>query len=155
GYCLNSDGIVLDLSNLSSMCLSSSGHKLTVGMGARWIQVYDYLRQQNSRYSVIGGGCGTVGGGGYLFGGGYRFVSRSFGLASDSVEQLEVVTCDGSVHDLHKRVVDPHEADLFWGLLGGGGGNFGVVTKVELRLHETPAPNLMMGQIAFPIDRLP
>jgi hypothetical protein len=155
GYCLNSEGIVVDLSKLNSLCYSSNGYKLTAGVGARWIQVYDSLQLQKSRYVVVGGGCGTVGLGGYLLGGGYSFVSRSYGLASDSVEQLEVVTSDGSIHNLHRNMSNQHEADLFWGLLGGGGGNFGVVTKVDLRLHETPASNLMMGQIAFQIHRLP
>jgi hypothetical protein len=122
-------------------------------MGARWIQVYDYLQQQKSKYAVIGGGCGTVGLGGYLLGGGYSFVSRSYGLASDNVEQIEVVTSDG-IHSLHRGMSDPKEEELRWALLGGGGGNFGVVTKVELKLHQTPTPRLMMGQIAFPFERL-
>lgn len=154
GYCLNSDGVVLDLSKLSSICFNPDASKLTVGMGARWIQVYDYLQKQKSKYVVIGGGCGTVGLGGYLLGGGYSFVSRSYGLASDSVIRIEVVTADGGIHDLHGCLTDRDEVDLFWGLRGAGGGNFGVVTRVELQLHETPAPGLMMGQIAFPIDRL-
>lgn len=153
GYCLNSDGIVIDLKNLSSICFGSDPSKLTVGTGARWIQVYDYLQTQGSKYAVIGGGCGTVGLGGYLLGGGYSFVSRSYGLASDSVEQIEVVTSRG-IETLHRGMSDPHKSDLRWGLLGGGGGNFGIVTKVELQLHETPTPRLMMGQIAFPFERL-
>src|SRR6266478_351661 len=109
GYCLNSDGIVVDLRNLDSICFSSKGSRITVGMGARWIEVYDYLQKQKSKYVVVGGGCGTVGLGGYLLGGGYSFVSRSYGLASDSVEQLEVVTSDGTIHNLHRSMIDPRE----------------------------------------------
>jgi hypothetical protein len=72
GYCLNSDGIVLDLSNLNSIQSTAHGSRLTVGTGSRWINVYDYLQQQKSEYMVVGGGCGTVGLGGYLLAGGYQ-----------------------------------------------------------------------------------
>jgi hypothetical protein len=154
GYCLNSDGIVLDLSNLNSIQPTAHGSRLTVGTGSRWINVYDYLQQQKSEYMVVGGGCGTVGLGGYLLGGGYSFLSRSYGLASDSIAGMEVVAADGSIHNLGDRVSDQNEADLYWALRGGGGGNFGVVTKVDLQLHKTVVPNLLMGVIAFPMHRL-
>jgi hypothetical protein len=154
GYCLNSEGVVLDLSDLNSIRSTAHGSKLTVGMGSRWITVYNYLQQQESRYMVIGGGCGTVGLGGYLLGGGYSFLSRSFGLAADSITAMEVVSADGSIHTLAGTTNDRNEADLYWALRGGGGGNFGVVTNVDLQLHKTVVPDLLMGVMAFPMHRL-
>lgn len=154
GYCLNSKGVVLDLSNLNTLQSSADGSALTAGMGSRWITVYDYLQQRKSEYMVVGGGCGTVGLGGYLLGGGYSFISRSFGLASDSITEMEVVAADGTIYHLRDGVENRNEADLYWALRGCGGGNFGVVTKAQLQLHKTAVPTLSMGVISFPIDRL-
>ena len=154
GYCLNSDAIVIDLSSLNSISSKDRGSKLTVGVGARWRDVYDYLGNGKSRYMVVGGGCGSVGVGGYLLGGGYSFLSRSYGLASDSITRMEVVGADGSVYSLDGTQTDRDAADLYWALRGGGGGNFAVVAKADLRLHKTQAPNLMVGQVTFGIDRV-
>jgi hypothetical protein len=154
GYCLNLDGMVLDLSKLNSIHATAGDSRLTAGTGTRWIQLYDYLQRQQSKYMVIGGGCGTVGIGGYLLGGGYSFVSRSYGLASDNLKAMDVVAADGQVYHLDESLTNPREKDLFWALRGGGGGNFGIVTQVELQLHQAPTDRMMMGQTAFPIERL-
>jgi hypothetical protein len=154
GYCLNSTGMVLDLRKLSSIRVTRNGRGLQVATGARWIQLYDYLQEHNSKYMVIGGGCGTVGIGGYILGGGYSFISRSYGLACDNMRGLEFVSADGQVHQFDHRSTHKHEIDLFWALRGGGGGNFGVVTKVDLELHRPASERIMMGQTAFPFERL-
>jgi hypothetical protein len=67
---------------------------------------------------------------------------------------VEFVSADGEVYYLDDKLTNRHEIDLFWGLRGGGGGNFGIVTKVELELHRAPTERMMMGQTAFPIERL-
>ncbi len=85
---------------------------------------------------VVGGCCPSVGIGGYVLGGGYGLLSRRFGLASDNALSMSMVTADG------ENVVkaSPEEnTDLFWGLCGGGGGNFGVLVDVTFKLHPAPS----------------
>ena len=103
---------------------------LTVAAGARWLEAYRAL--EGSDRVVSGGGCNTVGAaGGYTMGGGFSSFSRLLGTAAGNVLEMEVVSADGSV-----LVVNDHQhPDLFWALRGGGGGTFGVVTKVTYRTH--------------------
>lgn len=154
GYCLNSGGIVIDLSLLNSIRPNESDSVLAVGMGTRWIDVYNHLQKGSLEYMAVGGGCGPVGLGGFLLGGGYSFISRSYGLGSDSVLAMEFVGSEGEICRIDGQTTSRHEADLYWALRGCGGGNFGIVTEVELELHRTPTPTMMMGLVTFPFDRL-
>ena len=107
---------------------------LTVAAGTRWLEAYRAL--EGSGRLASGGGCTTVGAaGGFTMGGGYSSFARRFGTAAGNVLEMEVVTADGTV-----RVVNEHEhPDLFWALRGGGGGTFGVVTRVTYATHPAPA----------------
>jgi FAD/FMN-containing dehydrogenase len=107
---------------------------VTVGAGAIWMHTYDRVTTQGGRY-VQGGGCGTVGVAGLLQGGGFGSYSKKFGTAAASLLEAEIVTADGVVR-IANACTNP---DLFWALRGGGGGTFGVVTRVTLRTHELPA----------------
>ena len=101
--------------------------------GAVWIDLYDSVTTKGGRY-VQGGGCMTVGVAGLLLGGGFGSYSKRFGTAAASLLEAEIVTADGRV-----RVVNAcTEPDLFWALKGGGGGTFGIVTRLTLRTHELP-----------------
>jgi len=153
GYCLNAEGVVMDLGALSSVDFLPGNSTLRVGAGARWIGVYDFLRDRQSELTVIGGGCAGVGVAGFLLGGGYSFISRSYGLGCDSVLGMRVVTAKGEILELndHSR---GDEARLYWAMRGAGGGNFAVATRMDLQLHRTAAPRLMMGQVTFPFYRL-
>ena len=154
GYSLNSDGIVLDMVRLNTISSINGGTGLTAGMGTRWIQLYRYLQQIQSDRIAVGGGCSGVGLGGFLLGGGYSFISRSYGLGADNVKRMEFVTVNGDVHNLHNKLTNKDELDLLWALRGAGGGNFGIVTEVDLDIHKTPAANMMMGQLTFPFYRI-
>ena len=106
---------------------------VSVGTGCLWVDVYDAVTTKGGRY-VQGGGCTTVGVAGLVQGGGFGSFSKGFGLAAASLLEAEIVTADGAVH-----VVNAHqEPDLFWALKGGGGGTFGVVTRLTLRTHDLP-----------------
>jgi FAD/FMN-containing dehydrogenase len=111
---------------------------LTVAAGTRWLEAYRAL--EGSGRVVAGGGCNTVGAaGGFTFGGGYSSFARRFGTAAGNVLEMEVVTADGAV-----LVANEHQhPDLFWALRGGGGGTFGVVTRVTYATH--PAPVTLGG----------
>ena len=106
---------------------------VTVGAGAIWSQVYDAVTTRGGGY-VQGGGCMTVGVAGLVQSGGFGSFSKAFGLASASLLEAEVITADGQARTVN-TCTDP---DLFWALKGGGGGSFGVVTRLTLRVHALP-----------------
>ncbi len=104
---------------------------VTCGSGAIWIKAYDAVTTKAGAY-VQGGGCTTVGVAGLVQSGGFGSFSKHYGTAAAGLLQAEVVTADGEI-----RVANAHtNPDLFWALKGGGGGTFGVVTKVTLRVRE-------------------
>jgi hypothetical protein len=111
-----------------------SGPAVTVGAGAIWMHTYEAVTGGTGRY-VQGGGCGTVGVAGLIQGGGFGTYSKQFGMASASLLEAEVVTADGAIRIVNAR----NDPDLFWALKGGGGGTFGVVSRLTLRTHELPA----------------
>jgi hypothetical protein len=93
---------------------------------------------------------GTVshtGVGGLVTGGGFGRLARKYGLAIDNLESVHVVTADGEL----RRASAEENADLFWGVRGGGG-NFGIVTSFEFRLHPMRR-EVIGGELVFPIDR--
>jgi FAD/FMN-containing dehydrogenase len=107
---------------------------VSVGAGAIWMDVYDAVTTTAGRY-VQGGGCTTVGVAGLVQGGGFGSFSKGFGTAAANLLEAEVVTADGAVR-IANAIRNP---DLFWALKGGGGGTFGVVTRLTLRTHALPA----------------
>jgi FAD/FMN-containing dehydrogenase len=106
----------------------------TIEAGARWLPTYNAVTTKAGRY-VQGGGCATVGVAGLIQSGGFGSFSKNYGLAAASLLQAEVVTADGKVL-IANACTNP---DLFWALKGGGGGSFGIVTKVTLATYELPA----------------
>jgi FAD/FMN-containing dehydrogenase len=106
---------------------------VSVGAGAIWLDVYDAVTTNGGRYAQ-GGGCTTVGVAGLVQGGGFGSFSKGFGTAAANLLEAEVVTADGAVRVVN-AVSDP---DLFWALKGGGGGTFGVVSRLTLRTHVLP-----------------
>jgi hypothetical protein len=107
---------------------------VSVGAGCIWLDVYQAVTSGGGRY-VQGGGCATVGVAGLVQGGGFGSFSKRFGLAASSLLEAEIVTADGKTRVVN-AAQQPH---LFWALKGGGGGTFGVVTRLTLATHELPA----------------
>src|ERR1700689_4275188 len=105
---------------------------VSIEPGAIWGQAYDAVTTKGGRY-VQGGGCLTVGVAGIILGGGFGSFSKAYGTAAASLIEAEVVTADGDVR-IANACSNP---ELFWALKGGGGG-FGVVTRVTLRTHPLP-----------------
>ena len=106
---------------------------VSVGAGALWLHTYDAVTTRGGRY-VQGGGCATVGVAGLIQSGGFGSFSKRFGMAAASLLEADVVTADGKIRTVN-ACTDP---DLFWALKGGGGGTFGVVTRLTLRTHALP-----------------
>jgi FAD/FMN-containing dehydrogenase len=105
---------------------------VSIEPGAIWGHAYNEVTTKGGRY-VQGGGCTTVGVAGIILGGGFGSFSKAYGTAGASLIEAEVVTADGEVR-IANACSNP---DLFWALKGGGGG-FGVVTRVTVRTHELP-----------------
>ncbi|HUO92736.1 MAG TPA: FAD-binding protein [Rhizomicrobium sp.] len=106
---------------------------VTTGAGNVWIDLYNAVTTIGGRY-VQGGGCADVGVAGLVQSGGFGSFSKGFGTAAASLLEAEIVTADGQVR-IANACTNP---DLFWALKGGGGGSWGVVTKLTLRTHDLP-----------------
>ena len=106
---------------------------VSIEAGAIWAQAYNEVTTNHGKY-VQGGGCMTVGVAGLIQSGGFGNFSKYYGMAAAGLLQAEIVLADGSV----QIVNECQHPDLFWALKGGGGGSFGVVTKVVLRTRELP-----------------
>jgi FAD/FMN-containing dehydrogenase len=131
GHSTTDGGLVIDLRDMSKIEIDSRHRTAWVETGATAFQVTEALSEHGL---VIGfGDSGSVGVGGITLGGGIGFLVRKFGMTIDSLLAAEMVTADGR----HLRVDAEHEPDLFWAIRGGGG-NFGVVTRLRFALHELP-----------------
>jgi FAD/FMN-containing dehydrogenase len=126
GASTSDDAVVVDCGRLDDVALSSS--VATIGPGARNIDVYAGLARHG--VTAPSGSCPMVGAGGLITGGGMGLAGRELGLALDRVTSFDVVTADGML----RRVDATHDEDLFWALRGGGG-SFGIVTAIRLRVR--------------------
>jgi FAD/FMN-containing dehydrogenase len=129
GYSTVRNGVVVDLRRLRGIRVRGGSRSATVGAGAQLIDVYAALARRGA--TVPAGTCPSVGIGGLALGGGYGLASRRFGLTADNIRALTIVTADGRA----RRVDADTERDLFWACRGGGGGNFGIVTGFDFRVH--------------------
>ena len=113
----------------------AGGPAVSVGAGTRWIEAYEEVTGKHGRY-VQGGGCTSVGAaGGFMQGGGFGSWSKKYGIAAASMLEAEVITADGKLLVANAC----QNQDLFWALRGGGGGTFGIVSRVTLRTHPLPS----------------
>jgi FAD/FMN-containing dehydrogenase len=129
GHSTNDGGLVLDTRLLTSLSVDVRRHTATAGAG---LTAGQYTAAVGEHGLATGfGDSGSVGIAGITLGGGVGFLSRKHGLTVDSLLAAQVVTADGQI----REVDDAHEPELFWALRGGGG-NFGVVTRLTFRLHD-------------------
>ena len=120
-------GVVVDLTHLAAVRVS--GGRAITGPAARLGNIYSTLAAHG--LAIPAGTCPSVGIGGHALGGGFGLASRAWGLASDNLVAVQIVTADGKV-----LVADSsHHSDLYWACRGGGGGNFGIVTQLTFRTH--------------------
>jgi FAD binding domain/Berberine and berberine like len=134
------DGLVIDLGGMKGIDVGREARRARAAGGVRWGE-FDRATQRE-RLATTGGLMPSTGIAGFTLGGGLGHLMRSCGLACDNLVSAEVVTADGT----RLRADEDHHADLFWALRGGGG-NFGVVTEFEFRLHDV-GPQLLAGRIA-------
>lgn len=142
GICL-CDGLVIDLSSMRSVHVNPMARTVRVEGGATWQDVNHEL--QPFGLAAAGGYVGTTGVGGLTLGGGLGWMVRKHGLALDNLLSADLVTADGRLLTA-SSVQNP---DLFWAIRGGGG-NFGVATSFEFRVHE--AGTVLAGLVLHPIS---
>lgn len=141
----NDNGVIIDLSSLNRV-YQSEGMYVVEGGCTLW-NVYGQLYQQYN-VTIPGGSCYSVGAGGHITGGGYGLLSRLHGLTVDWLSGVECVVVDGNGQartvQAYKDSDEAELRDLFWGHTGGGGGNYGIVTKFFFRdLPSAPAEALL------------
>jgi hypothetical protein len=138
GFSSTNEGIMIDLVKMNRVQLADDLETVTLDGGAQWGHAYKKLINGRHDGLVINGGrCPTVGVSGFLLGGGLGPFTRSFGMGCDTLEEATIVTADGmevTVKDTDDR--GSKEGKLFWALCGAGGGNFGVVVQLKLRVQK-------------------
>ncbi|HEY8452559.1 MAG TPA: FAD-binding oxidoreductase [Natronosporangium sp.] len=146
GLSLADGGLALDLSRLRELTVDPAARLARVGPGCRLGDV-DRATNQHGLATVLGF-VSKVGVAGLVLGGGLGYLTRRFGWGVDNLAEAEIVTADGEI-----RTASPDQhPDLFWAVRGAGA-NFGVVTRLTLRLHEV-GPNVFGGLICWPFDRV-
>jgi FAD/FMN-containing dehydrogenase len=155
GYGLAAGGLTLNIRGMNTSTIhhnnntdNASPSTVTVGAGARYRNLYAAMNAPGGGGGLvpIGGGCPDVGVAGFVLGGGWSFLSRSYGLAIDTLQSVRMVLANGSAMTLSADSGDP---ELWWAVRGGGGGNFGVATSFTLKLFE-PEPRSSVGQLCWP-----
>jgi FAD/FMN-containing dehydrogenase len=134
-------GIVLDVRDMASIDIDPKAKTAWVGAGATALAVTEAAAKQD--LAIGFGDTGSVGVGGITLGGGVGYLVRKFGLTIDNLLAAEIVTADGTL----LRADADTNPDLFWAIRGGGG-NFGVVTRFQYRLHDLPG--IVGGMIFLP-----
>ncbi len=142
GHSVCEAGLMIDLKLLNSISVDPQAQTVTAGGGVRWGE-FDAATQEHG-LAVTGGRNPTTGIGGLTLGSGSGWLERKLGYTVDNLLGVEIVTADGSV----LRASDDENAELFWGLRGGGG-NFGVVTEFKYQLHKI-GPMVYGGLLGFP-----
>ena len=142
GVSASAGGVLLDLQRMSSVSVDAAGGTATAEPGATWA-MFDAATQAHG-LATTGGTVSTVGVSGLSLGGGEGWLQRVHGMTIDNLRAVDVVTADGELTRASAEI----NPDLFWALRGGGG-NFGVATKLEYALHRV-GPELLAGQVIYP-----
>jgi len=131
GRAVVDDGLMIDLSLMKGIHVDAKGKTVRAQGGVTW---GDFDRETLLHgLATTGGIVISTGIVGVTLGGGLGWLMGKYGLVSDNLLSVDLVTADGRV----LRASEEEHSDLFWGLRGGGG-NFGVVTALEYRLHPRP-----------------
>jgi FAD/FMN-containing dehydrogenase len=145
GNAVCDDGLMIDLSQMNSVRIDPEKRRAYVEPGA-CLGDFDHEAQAFGLVTPLGINS-TTGVAGLTLGGGFGWLSRKYGLTVDNLVSVDMVTTEGKlIHASSKE-----NADLFWGLRGGGG-NFGIVTLFEFSLHQV-GPEILAGLIVFPAEQ--
>jgi FAD/FMN-containing dehydrogenase len=138
-------GMMIDLSLMKHVFVDPAARTARVAGGTLWAQVN--RETQAHGLATTGGVVSSTGVGGLTLGGGLGWLMPKYGMSLDNLSSVEMVLADGRI----VRAADSENADLFWAVRGGGG-NFGVASSFEFRLHEV-GPMVSGGLVAWPAER--
>jgi FAD/FMN-containing dehydrogenase len=138
-------GIMIDLSTMTNVRVDAAKRRAYVEPGAT-LANFDEAVQQNGLATPVGINS-TTGISGLTLGGGFGWLTRKYGMTVDNLVSADVITADGK----KIQASETENANLFWAVRGGGG-NFGVVTQFEFKLHPV-GPEILAGLIVFPLDQ--
>ena len=147
GHAVCDDGILLDLSQMKSVRVDPEARWAHVEPGVTLGEL-DHATQAFGLATPTGINS-TTGVAGLTLGGGFGWITRKYGMTIDNLVAAEIVTADGEL----RRASETENPDLFWAIRGGGG-NFGVVTSFDFRLHRV-GPEVVSGLIVHPLDDAP
>jgi FAD/FMN-containing dehydrogenase len=145
GHALCDDGLVIDLSPMKEIAVDGAAGTARAQAGVLWGELD--RRTQGLGLATVGGIVTHTGIAGLTLGGGIGWLMRKHGATVDNLISADVVTAEGQV--LHAS--EQENPELFWGLRGGGG-NFGIVTSFEYRLHPV-GPTVLAGPVFYPLER--
>jgi FAD/FMN-containing dehydrogenase len=145
GIALCDGGLVIDLSGLKGIRVDPRACIARAQPGIDW----GALDREAQAFGLAtpGGIVSTTGVAGLTLGGGFGWLSRAYGLTCDNLRSVDIVTADGQL----RTASESENAELFWGVRGGGG-NFGVVTSFEFQLHPV-GPTVMAGMVLYPMEQ--
>lgn len=145
GLSLVNGGLVIDLSDMKGIRVDPDARTVRAEAGCRWGDV-DHATHAFG-LATVSGIISNTGVSGLTLGGGHGYLTRRFGLTIDNLLSADVILADGRL----AHASETENPDLFWGLRGGGG-NFGIVTSFEYRLH--PVKTVIGGPLFWPINQL-
>jgi FAD/FMN-containing dehydrogenase len=145
GNALCDNGVMIDLSTMRRVRVNAEKKRAYVEPGAT-LADFDKAAQSHGLATPVGINS-TTGIAGLTLGGGFGWLTRKYGMTVDNLVSAEVFTADGE----RVRASESENADLFWAIRGGGG-NFGIITQFEFKLHEV-GPEILAGLIVFPFDQ--
>jgi hypothetical protein len=144
GLATMTEGVLVNMSRLTSVDINASAATATVEAGASWRQVVEPAARHG--LAPLSGSAPHVCAMSYTLGGGMGHLARRYGYAADHVRSIDVVTADGEI----RHVTAKSDPDLFWALRGGRD-NFGIATRMEIELM--PVERLYGGALFFDADR--
>jgi FAD/FMN-containing dehydrogenase len=145
GNAVCDDGLMIDLSLMKKVEVDPKARRAMVEPGCI-LADFDAVAQKHGLATPLGINS-TTGVAGLTLGGGFGWLSRKYGMTIDNLLSADVVLADGK----QVRASETENADLFWGLRGGGG-NFGIVSRFEFQLHPV-GPDLLSGLIVYPFEQ--
>mgnify|MGYP003471242714 FL=1 len=145
GNSICNDGLMIDFSNMKKVSVDPTKKIAFVEPGAT-LKDFDAEVQKHGLATPVGINS-TTGIAGLTLGGGFGWLTRKYGMTVDNLLSVEIVTVDGNI----LRASEKENADLFWAIRGGGG-NFGVVTQFEFKLHPV-GPEILAGLLVFPFKQ--
>ncbi|HKS21714.1 MAG TPA: FAD-binding protein [Thermoanaerobaculia bacterium] len=154
GMCSGDNVLVIDVSNMNQVVVDHTKRTVRVGPGAKLGDIYNKVYEKGLLFP--GGACGDVHVGGLVQGGGWGLTARRMGLTCDALDSIKIVIWHAQRREFQEIEVrgseDPNHR-LFWGVSGGGGGNFGVATEFVFNLEPIPGEKIITQFTATWKDR--